>query len=467
MSASPRILIVDGDARFARVLGDRVAAWGYRVDTARGVDAALERLADPQERPDVLVTEMHLPRATGAAGERGGDTLLRRLPTVAPGVVPLVLTGYGTIADAVAALKLGATDYLTKPLVDDTLRAALAAAAARHALLAGAADHGSAAATAPDTPRGMIGSDPSMAALYRAISAAADGSAPVLVTGEPGVGKDLTARAVHAAGRARVGRPLVVYAADSVDRADAGGGLGGAAGGQDLADLWAQAAGGSLLIRGVERLSPALRAALLARLRAGGAGSADVRLLVTAGPGVERALPRPLLDRVAGVRLHVPPLRDRPDDLGGLADHFLKRAGGRARRERTLGPAARRALAEHAWPGNVRELARALEHAVTVSVGPVIGPDDLPPAVLRGAEPAVPPPVAGSAASPDAAIPALAGGWTPTPLAEALLDPERRILVAALGAHGWNRNAAARDLGIDRTTLYKKIKRFGLDRPCG
>ena len=152
---------------------------------------------------------MHLPPARGATGERGGDTLLRRLPAVAPGVVPVVLTGYGTIADAVAALKRGATDYLTKPLVDDTLRAALAAAAARHALLVGAAHpnttdgEGGNGGSAPDTPRGMVGADPAMTPLYRGIAAAADGSAPVLVTGEPGVGKDLTARAIHAAGRAR------------------------------------------------------------------------------------------------------------------------------------------------------------------------------------------------------------------------------------------------------------------------
>lgn len=465
MSASPFILIVDGDARFGRVLSDRVAAWGYRSETVPDADAALERLADPRQRPDVIVTETHLPPARGATGERGGDTLLRRLPAVAPGVVPLVLTGYGTIADAVAALKLGATDYLTKPLVDDTLRAAIASAADRHALLAGSTQGGSVAV--PDTPRGMVGADPAMAALYRVIAAAADGTAPVLVTGEPGVGKDLAARAVHAAGRARAGGPLVVYAAGPVDPAHPGGGADGACEGRHLAGLWAQAAGGSLLVRGVDRLSPAQRTALLDRLREAGRQSTDVRLIATAGPGVDRVLPRPLLDRVAGVRLHVPALRDRPDDLDPLSDHFLKRAGGRARRERSLGPAARHALKEHAWPGNVRELARALEHAVTVSAGPVIGPDDLPPAVVGRAEPALRQSGAARPAPGDDDLSDPAGGWTPTPLAEALLDPERRILVAALGAHGWNRNAAARDLGIDRTTLYKKIKRFGLDRPCG
>ena len=207
---------------------------------------------------------------------------------------------------------------------------------------------------------------------------------------------------------------------------------------------------------------------LLTRLRSevsDAPSASGVRLIATAEPGVERVLSRPLLDRVAGVRLHVPALRERPDDLDTLADHFLKRAGGRARRERSLSPAARRTLAGHPWPGNVRELARAMEHAVTVSVGSVIGPDDLPPAVRAIDEPVAPRPAATLDSAGDSAIPALAGGWTPTPLAEALLEPERRIVHAALEAHDWNRNAAARDLGIDRTTLYKKIKRFGLDRP--
>ena len=384
MPASPRILIVDADARFARGLAERVAAWGYRIDTATDADAALERLAHPQQRPDVLVIEMHLPPARGAAGERGGDTLLRRLPAVAPGVVPLILTGYGTIADAVAALKLGAADYLTKPLVDETLRAALAAAATHHALLVGRTRHPEfddaegAGGAASKPPRGMVGADPMMTTLYRDIAAAADGTAPVLVTGEPGVGKDLTARAVHAAGRARRGGPLVVYAASETDRQP------------DLTKLWLQAAGGTLLIRGIDRLSADQHRALLDRLRSDGEGTKDtsgVRLIATAEPGVEQILARPLLDRVAGVRLSVPALRERPDDLDALADHFLKRASGRARRERSLGPAARRALTEHGWPGNVRELARAMEHAVTVSAGSVMGPDDLPPAVLGDHEP--------------------------------------------------------------------------------
>ena len=445
MTASPHILIVDGDARFAQSLRERVAAWGYHADTAPDVDTALQRLADPRDRPQVLITDTHLPSARGAAGERGGDTLLRRLSTVAPGVVPLVLTGYGTIVDAVAAVKLGAADYLTKPLVDDALRRAIDAAVAQHALLAGPPEAESHDTSNLPAPRGMIGRDPASAALYRDIAAAADGAAPVLITGEPGTGKDLAARAIHAAGRAHRGGQLMVAPAQ-FDHAGA------------LADLWSQAAGGTVLLRGIDRATPDQHAALLAWLQSDTANAADVRVIATAGPDVERVLSRPLLDRLAGVRLVAAALRDRPDDLDPLTDHLLKRACGRARRERTLGPPARRALAAYTWPGNVRELAHAIEHAVTLSTAAVIGPDDLPPAVTDDR------PAADSRA-PAAGPAEPSGAWVPMPLAEALLEPERRILIAALDANGWNRNAAARDLGIDRTTLYKKIKRFGLDRP--
>ena len=453
MPVPPRILIVDGDRRFAHALSQRVDAWGYDSEIALGADAALACLADPQGRPQVVITEIQLPAASGSSGEPGGDTLLRRLGVVAPGVVPVVLTGYGTIAGAVAAMKLGVTDYLTKPLVDDALQEAVAAAVARHTLLSGAAqdpeDQGDAEAVV--APRGMVGRGPEMAALYQSIAAAAEGTTPVLVTGEPGTGKDLVARAVHAGRRAQAGGPLVVWAPDV---GSAGPGLG---------DLWAKAAQGTLLVRGLDGLGPEHQAGLLAQLRADADNPADVRLVATAQREVDTTLPRPLLDRVAGVRLAVPALRDRPQDLNALADHFLKRACSRARRERSLGPATRRALAQHAWPGNLRELARAIEHAVTLSCSTVIEPEDLPPAVAGAPDPmALDSPAVGD---PAAMIPALADGWTPTRLADALLAPERRILRAALEAHGWNRNAAARDLGIDRTTLYKKIKRFGLDRP--
>ncbi len=398
---------------------------------------------------------MDLPAASGASGERGGETLLKRLPVLAPDVVALVLTGYGTIGGAVAALKLGAVDYLTKPLVDKALRDAVAAAMDRHTLLGGAGVADLDAAEVVSSPRGMVGRDEQMQRLYRAVAALALGSLPVLITGEAGTGKDLTARAIHAAGRAREGAALVVYHA-------------GLVGGPGLAARWKEAAGGSLLVPGIDRLSESEHDQLLALLRADlsddGARS-GVRLIATAGPGVEACLPRALLDRVAGVRLCVPSLRARPGDLEALTDHFVKRACARTRRERTVGAAARRALAGYAWPGNLRELAGAIEHAVTLGRTPVIGPEDLPEAITRGPGSPEPTPLGAAAVDVAGVIPALAGGWTPTPLAEALRAPERRILRAALEAHDWNRNAAARDLGIDRTTLYKKIKRFGLDRP--
>ncbi|MEE9404382.1 MAG: sigma 54-interacting transcriptional regulator [Algisphaera sp.] len=455
-----RILIANGDPLVAQSLAKRLTGWGYACTPTSTFDDALAKLETPLlRRPQVLITDLNLP------GDRGLE-LLRRLPSIAPGVVPFVLTGFGKIASAVEAIKLGATDYLTQPVIEASLRSAIERAATQHALLVDAPQPFDAAITAA-TPRGMVGTDPRILPLYRDITAAASSPASLLICGESGTGKDLVARAVHAAGRAQNNGSLVTLTATALNVAcDTSRN----AAQQACRKAWASAQGGTLLLSSIDTLCPDATQALLAHLKiqqpASDKSASPVRFIATTRDPLNSRMahgdfPRPLFDRIAAIQLVVPPLRDCPENIEALALHFLKQTNGRARRECTLTPAAMRALLLYAWPGNVRELTNAIEHAVTLATATAISPNDLPTSVTTDTLPAP------TSTLASGSIPALANGWTPTPLTDALLEPERQIIRAALDAHGWNRNAAARDLKIDRTTLYKKIKRFGLDAPGG
>ena len=167
--------------------------------------------------------------------------------------------------------------------------------------------------------------------------------------------------------------------------------------------------------------------------------------------------------RINVVNIKMPSLRDRPGDVPLLADHFLARYCAELKKDRVLGDETISVLREYDWPGNVRELENAIERAVVLSRDAVIMPDDLPD-MIRGESDVLR--KVGPNGDGNLYCSALEGGWSPTPLSEALLDPERQIILAALEANDWNRQETATQLNINRTTLYKKIKQFGLDTPA-
>ncbi|MEM1445369.1 MAG: sigma-54 dependent transcriptional regulator [Planctomycetota bacterium] len=455
-----RVLILDEDPYVADALAELLAADGHACTTSRSVQDAMDRLSDTQSGIDLLITETQLHDAEGA----DGLSLLRRVRDEHPAVVPLIVTGFGKIEDAVRAIKLGAADYLTKPVLDDELRDAVRKAAELHALVAGVTNDPEQARADADVLEDELGHDVRVARAVSALVGVAASDAPVLITGEVGVGRRRLAEELHARSTRNEG-PCVAFTCrpddDPRHLAELVGHVREAFPEEPKrrAGAVGDARGGTLIVRDVHLATDTVQSALLEileeqRARPVGASEArrvDVRLVCTAEDTAKGALRRDLLHRLSVAQLALPPLRSRPDDVEMLAGRMVSRASLTHGRRRRLGHEALSAMREYAWPGNVDELRSACEHAVLVASASEIGVGELPAAVTQA-------PGTTEQRDPD-------GPWEPRPLSEALLEPERRILKAALEANGWNRSETARQLNIDRTTLYKKIRKFRLDEP--
>jgi DNA-binding NtrC family response regulator len=241
--------------------------------------------------------------------------------------------------------------------------------------------------------------------------------------------------------------------------------------------------GGTLFIDEINSATPALQLKLLRVLQEKAfepVGSTktvhvDVRFVLATNQSLKELVEtgmfrEDLYYRINVVSIAMPALRDRLGDVPLLAEHFLEKHCKELGRQRRFSGEAAEALLQHNWPGNVRELENAVERAVVLSKHNEIMLNDLPEPIIAAAKPGT---VAagsgratGASVSGETAIPALTGGWTPMPLATALLEPERRIILAALEANAWNRQETAKQLDINRSTLYKKIKQYHLDEPA-
>ena len=425
-----RILVADDDPSFRALLRDILEGEGHAVVEARDGEEAL-RFA--RREPFALVlTDRRMP-------VRDGIALLRALREELPAPPPVVvLTGFGTIPEAVEAVRLGAADYLTKPL--ESPRALLAVV---DRLLA------------PEAPaEEIVTSDARLLEALALVDRVAPTDVPVLVTGESGTGKELVARRIHARSARAAGPFVAVNAAalpESLAESELFGHERGAFTGADRARAgrFEEAHGGTLFLDEIGELAPALQAKLLRvledrRVRRLGSEkdvTVDVRLVAATNRDLAReaetgGFRRDLYFRLAVVPVALPPLRERPGDVPLLARHFVSRLAARHRLpEPELTPEALDALGAQGWPGNVRELRNALERAVVVRGGLAIRAEDVRPAAASGA-------------------PALT------------LDEETREREAALEAlrqSGGNRDAAARKLGISVRTLYYRLRRWGLN----
>ena len=474
---SARILIVDDDPIVGESLADYLGAEGYDVSSCVNAEEALETLADAEgggagkrSRPfNVVLCDVAMPGMSGL-------DLLREVAERYPHVVMLMLTAYGSIESAVEAIRHGASDYLAKPVVDSELRLALEKALRQQALLA----ENHVLRQRLDEKFGMdniVGSDYRMVKAYELIEAVAPSKATVLMTGESGTGKSLVARAIHERSPRRA-RPFVEIHCGSVPEtlleSELFGHVKGAFTGAvaDKQGRFLAADTGSIFIDEINSASPAMQLKLLRVLQerkfepVGSTQTVevDVRVILATNQPLEELVSRgqfrqDLYYRINVVKIELPPLRERTSDIPLLVAAFVDKFSAEYGKTITgVTQEAIDALRRYPLPGNVRELQNIVERAVVLSRTPTLGIDDLPAQVIDPSARQLSP---GGMSDEDDDL------WTPMPLAQALEDPERRILLKALKANQWNRQATADQLQINRTTLYKKMKSLGIDRIAG
>jgi DNA-binding NtrC family response regulator len=402
-----RVLLAEDEASLAQILATFLTGQGHHVTTCSDGRAALEALRS--ETFDVALLDIVMP-------DMDGLEVLRRLRDDPDRAEVIIITGNGTIETAISAMKLGAYDYISKPY--------------------------------------------RMAEIDLLVRRAWEKTdSPVLITGESGTGKELIARALHRLSER--GGPLVdvncaALAEPHADRELFGHERGAFEGAPARrAGLLELATGGTLFLDEVSELEPRIQGKLLRALeqgsffRIGGTQKVqvDVRLVASTNRDLARLVGEgrfrnDLLHRINAITITLPPLRQRPEDVSLLAEHFLSELGGQT--PPTLTPDALSALRTYPWPGNVRELRNVIERAVLLASGPQIRPQDLP----------LNPPSNGQGSV------AATNGTSLT-----LAELERRHIEAVLAHTNWHQGRAAMALGISSKTLYRKIREYGFRRP--
>ncbi len=452
--ASARILVVDDDEIILTSLSELLKLEGYEVETADRFASASARLG---------AAEFHVVIADVSMPEVSGFELLKLCRNRYPDTAVIMVTGYGTIEDAVQAMRHGAFDYLTKPIIDDEIKVVVERAIRQQSLTAENRDLKRRLGERYSLTN-IIGHDWRMQKVFDLVEAVADTPTTALVTGESGTGKSMIARAVHQLSPRR-GGPFVEVACGALPETlleselfgHARGAFTGAVG--DKAGAFKLADGGTIFLDEISTATPALQVKLLQVLQefeyrpVGGqkAERVDVRAVLATNEDLEAKVRRgefrqDLYYRINVVTIHLPPLRERIGDIPLLAEHFLKRHTERTGR-RVVGfqNEALQRMQRYGWPGNVRELENVVERAVILSKSPTVTVDDLPETMTRHDE---------TAGFDDGRI---------LPLKAALEKPEREIILRALRQHHGGRQATAAALDINRTTLYKKMKKYGIE----
>lgn len=438
-------------------------------------------------KPDLVISDIRM------TGMNGLETL-RRIRQLDPKMPVLLMTAYGTTQTAIEAMKLGAYDYLLKPFDVPRLKELVARAlkAARESRQVPAAQP---MLEAEDYELGVIGRSEVMQSIFKLVGQVAATDATALITGESGTGKELVARAIYQYGR-RSDRPFVAVncaaIAENLLESELFGHEKGAFTGATAQRIgkFEQCHGGTIFLDEIGDMSQATQTKILRVLqngtfdRVGGNQTVhvDVRVIAATNRPLEEAVARKefredLFYRLNVVRIQMPPLRERREDIRLLVDYFLRQLAGREGKPVSIGPGTLEALEAYSWPGNVRELENALRRALVVAKGPVLLPGDLPPEIVprspdlaadRAARPASPsaaaPPAVGNPTVDD--LPALAASLFRHARADTRLKVipavERVLIIEALKETRGNQVQAARLLGITRATLRKRVEKFGI-----
>ncbi|MEQ8791684.1 MAG: sigma-54 dependent transcriptional regulator [Pirellulaceae bacterium] len=447
------LLLVDDDRNLLESMADWLREQGYEVEQTAQARHAMQLL--DEHLYDLVLCDIRL-------GDGDGFDVLAHSRRVRPQTSVILITGYGTVDTAIDALRAGAFDLLTKPLIDQELEMAIERALSQQQVL----EENKQLKAQLDMRFGMeniVGHDHRMQRVFDMIERVADTRATMLITGESGTGKSLIARAIHRQSTRRE-KPFVEVACGALPEnlleselfGHVAGAFTGATG--EKIGKFLQADGGTIFLDEIGTASPSMQVKLLRVLQefefeqVGGTKTfhVDSRVILATNEDLSQAVAegrfrQDLYYRVNVINIELPSLRERISDIPLLAKHFLAAIGEEMGKEVTgFTDAALLALQRYSWPGNVRELQNIVERAVLLGKGPQVELADLPRQF--------------SVDQPASLEPS--SGRT---LKEALEGPERRIILDVLESNDWNRNATADQLGINRTTLYKKMKRLGLE----
>jgi DNA-binding NtrC family response regulator len=449
------LLVVDDDQHILEAMADYLRGLGHRTETASTCQQAIDRMAEfPFE---VVICDVNLP-------DQDGFQLLEWATDNSPESSVIMLTGYGTIESAVEAIRVGAFDYLTKPVIDDELNLAIQRALGQRAIV----EENKSLRKQLNERFGLsniVGRDYKMQKMFDLIESVADTRATVMVLGESGTGKTMTARAVHQLS-SRSDQAFVEVACgalpDTLLESELFGHVAGAFTGanHDKMGKFLQADGGTIFLDEIATASPSLQVKLLRVLQdrefepVGGTTThkVDVRLILATNDDLEERVRagtfrQDLFYRINVISITQPPLRERMADIPLLVEHYIGEMNERnGKNVKRFDDTTLQVMQRYNWPGNVRELVNVVERAVVLARNETVMVDDLPEN-LRREDPN----------RNTLELPGSAGS-----LRSALVVPERQIILNALEQHGWNRQKTAAALSINRTTLYKKMKKYDI-----
>ena len=455
-TAQIQVLIVDDEPLIRKSLYEIMRIEGYRVQMAETGEAALGILK--KERIDVIVTDFQLPKMTGIQ-------LLEEVKRWSPKTEVILVTGYGTIESAVAAMKKGAFDYITKPINDTEIKIIIQKLIERKQIVAeneelkqiiakGRRDHFC----------DLIGVSAKIQEVYRIIDSVASSNATILITGESGTGKGLIARAIRQTDQTRKDKPFVEISCGALTEtlleSELFGHMKGAFTGaiKDKEGRFEYAHGGTIFLDEIDAFSPTLQVKLLRVLQEGifeRVGDniprrAEARIIVATNQNLtdlvrQGKFREDLYYRINVICVQVPPLRDRKEDIPILTGHFLKKyCAINNKKIAGMSGDVQKMFSEYSWPGNIRELENAIEGAVIMAKSGIVNRADIPNFTKFTIDPPK------SSKSPE------------RNLKRAVEQPEKEHIISILKDCNWNRNKAAASLGVNRTTLYNKMKKYNI-----
>jgi DNA-binding NtrC family response regulator len=461
MTTNDRILVADDEEIIRDVLSDLLSSASYKVDLAENGFQALDKIRDTEY--GVILLDLMMP-------DIDGFQVLQELKHIENSPLAVVLTAYASIDRAVQATKLGAFDFLAKPFKNDELLLVVKNAVEHRRLLE---ENKRLRKTLNEqcSYQNIIGKSAGIRQVFDLISQVAPSRSTIMIQGESGTGKELVAKAIHAAS-GRADAPFIAINCGNIPQdlleSELFGHVRGAFTGATSAKkgLFEAATGGTLFLDEVATISMETQSKLLRVIqerefrRLGGLDNikVDVRIIAATNMDLQINVRQGIFREDLFYRLNViviklPPLRDRPEDIPMLSEHFIRKFARENQRDsHNLEPAALKILMDYHWPGNVRELENVIERAIVLSSGNNLDVDLLPRYLTRPAE-KLSEGVPGEGILPEGVS-----------LKEHLGDYEKTIILAALEQADWNQKNAARILSVNTTTLSEKLKRFNIRR---